>query len=111
MRKERLDRWFGTVPELPAPEGLDADRRAQWALWSAAILMVLLNFRAGVELGDLNPEWAGFHEYSFAGRIYWVIWGVIAYLLAPLAIVAFVFRESPARYGLRIHFTRQMVHI
>jgi membrane protease YdiL (CAAX protease family) len=108
---QRLDRLFGSVPDLPAPEGLDPDRRASWALWSAATLMVLMNFHGGVELADLNADWADLHEYSLAGRMYWVFWGVFAYLLAPLGIIGLVFREAPSRYGLRIHFTRQMVHM
>jgi membrane protease YdiL (CAAX protease family) len=111
MLSARLDRWFGSVPDLPAPRGLDPDRRASWALWSAATLIVLLNFQGGIRLGDLDPAWAQLHVNSLAGRMYWVAWGVFAYLLAPLAIIGFVFRESPSRYGLRIHFTRQMVHI
>lgn len=111
MLGARLDGWFGPVPDLPAPRGLDADARASWVLWSGATLLVLMSFRGGIELGDLNAAWADYHQHSFAGRLYWVAWGVIAYLLVPLAIIVGVFRESPSRYGLRIHFTRQMAGI
>ena len=111
MHGSRLDRWFGPVPEFPRPEGLDPDRRASWVLWSAATLLVLMNFHGGLELGDLNAAWADIERYSLAGRLYWVAWGVLAYLLVPLGIMWAVFRESPSRYGLRIHITRQMAWI
>jgi membrane protease YdiL (CAAX protease family) len=106
-----LDRLLGPLPDLPAPHTLDADRRAAWVLWSAALLLVLLDFQGGLELGDLCEAWADIDDRSLAGKMYWVAWGALAYLVAPLLIVLGVFRESPSRYGLRVHFTRQMVLI
>ncbi len=109
MAQSLLDRLLGPVPELALPRGLNPDRRASWILWSASVLMVLLLFRGGFgNLSDLNPAWSDLSETSFYGRMYWVAWGFLSYLLIPAAIVLFVFRESPARYGLRIHFTRKM---
>jgi membrane protease YdiL (CAAX protease family) len=111
MRASWLDTLFGPVPELPAPHTLDADKRASWALWSSATLLVLLDFQGGLELGDLNDAWSGLHASSLYGKMYWVAWGAFAYLLVPLAMVLGVFREAPSRYGLRVHFTRRMVWI
>jgi len=103
-----MDRFFGELPDLPGPRGLDPDRRASWALWSASVLMVLLVFRGGYyDLSDLNPDWT-FHRDSLVGKMYWVAWGFVAYLLVPTLIVLLVFRESPARYGFRVHFTKKM---
>jgi membrane protease YdiL (CAAX protease family) len=103
-----IDRLFGPVPDLPEPRGLDADRRAAVVLWSSAILLVLLVFRGGFEhAGDLNAAWAGHAPRTIVGRLYWFVWGFLAYLAIPVAIIVFVFKESPARYGLRWRFTRR----
>lgn len=102
------ERILGPVPELPRPEALGADRRASVILWSVAALLVLLIFRAGFDTpGDLNDAWSSWGHRDFAGRIYWASWGFLFYLAAPLAIVRFVFRESPARYGFRFYLTRR----
>lgn len=108
MDSATLNRWLGRVPALPGPQGLDPDRRAQWALWSSAFLLVILVFRGGVpQLSDLNAHWQAAPD-SMAARLYWVVWGLVCYLAVPAVIIAAVFRESPARYGLRVHLTRQM---
>lgn len=102
-----LEKLFGPVPSLPGPRGLDADRRAGWALWSCAIAMVLLVFQAGLDLSDWIPELRGARPRTIGGKADWLAAGFLYYLIVPLCIVLFVFRESPARYGLRIHFTRR----
>jgi membrane protease YdiL (CAAX protease family) len=101
-----LDRILGPVPKLPEPEGLTPDRRASVILWTSALLMVVLIFRGGFETpGDLNEAWRSVDEDSLAGKMYWVAWGAITYLVLPIAIIVAVMRESPARYGLRLKFT------
>jgi membrane protease YdiL (CAAX protease family) len=88
------------------PEGLTPDRRAAVVLWSSAVLMVLLIFQGGFDTpGDIYAGWSQIDENSLAGRMYWVGWGVFAYLLVPLAIIHFVMRESATRYGLRVYFS------
>jgi membrane protease YdiL (CAAX protease family) len=102
-----FDKLFGPVPDLPSPRGLDADRRAGWALWTCAIALVLLVFHAGLDFEAWVPGWQGSPSRSFPGRSDWLVAGFVYYLLVPLAVVLFVFRESPSRYGLRIHITRR----
>jgi membrane protease YdiL (CAAX protease family) len=104
----RLDSLLGAAPKLPRPQALDADRRATIALWTAAVLLVLLIFRAGFPTpGDLYSGWDSVNPDGLAANLYWASWGYLLYLAIPLAIVLFVFRESPARYGLRIYLTRR----
>jgi len=108
LAPSRLDRIFGPVPDLPRPRALGAERRAEIVLWSAAVLLVLLVFRAGFsQPGDLNPAWRGWTDLSLNGRLYWASWGFVFYLLIPVLIVLVWFRESPARYGLRLYITRR----
>jgi membrane protease YdiL (CAAX protease family) len=103
-----MDKVFGEVPDLPGPEAIDDDKRASWALWSAAVLLVLLVFRGGFPtLGSINPAW-DYPPDGLVGKMYWVAWGVLTYLVIPTLIIVFVFKESPARYGLRVHFTKKM---
>ncbi len=103
-----VDTILGPVPDLPRPEGLTADRRASVILWSAALLLVLLIFRAGFTTpGDFNDAWSSWQARDLGGRIYWASWGFLFYLALPMAIVLFVFRESPGRYGFRFYLTRQ----
>jgi len=103
-----LDRLLGPVPDVPRPQGLDADRRATVILWSAAVLLILLIFNAGFQTpGDLYPWWDGLNPRGLGYDIYWVSWGWILYLAIPLAVILFVFKESPARYGLRLYLTRR----
>jgi membrane protease YdiL (CAAX protease family) len=88
------------------PEGLTPDRRAAVVLWSSALLIVVLIFQGGFDTpGDLYQGWRGVDENSLAGRMWWVVWGVLCYLIAPLAIILLVMRESPARYGFRVYFS------
>jgi membrane protease YdiL (CAAX protease family) len=102
-----LDRLFGPVPDLPRPQALDADRRAAIALWSAAVLLILLIFRAGFPTpGSIYAGWAVDPE-GLAAHLYWASWRYLLYLAVPLAIILFVFRESPARYGLRLYLTKR----
>lgn len=103
-----LDRLLGPAPKLPRPQALDADRRATIALWTAAILLVLLIFRAGLPTpGDLYSGWKSVNPDGLAANLYWASWGYLLYFLVPLAIVLFVFKESPARYGLRLYLTKR----
>ncbi len=108
MLQAWLLRLFGPVPPYPAPAGLDADTRAGWALWTGALCLVLLVFSGGYpSLGSISADWAGINANSLFGRLYWVAVGIVAYLIIPLVVIVGVFRESPARYGLRIHFTKR----
>lgn len=100
------DRWLGPVPPFPMPQGLDPDRRASVILWTSAILVVVLIFKGGLDTpGDFYAGWAQVGENTLAGRMYWVAWGVFCYLVAPMAIILLVMRESPVRYGFRIYFS------
>jgi membrane protease YdiL (CAAX protease family) len=95
------ERLLGPVPDVERPRGLDADRRATVVLWSAAVILILVLFNAGFDTaGDIYPGWAANRD-GLAHHIYWVSWGWLLELAVPLAIILFVFRESPARYGLR----------
>jgi membrane protease YdiL (CAAX protease family) len=106
------DRWLGPVPPFPRPEGLTPDRRTSVVLWTSAVLIVVLIFKGGFETpGQLYAGWAQVGENSLAGRMYWVAWGVFCYLLAPMAIILFVMRESPARYGFRIYFSARTLAV
>lgn len=100
--------WLGPPPELPRPESLDADRRAAIALWSGALLLVVLVYRGGFpNVADVLPELGPAPDRSLAAQLYWVVWGVLCYLVVPVGICLFVFRESPARYGLRVHVSKR----
>lgn len=102
------DRVLGPIPDLPRPEALGADRRASVILWSVAVLLVMLIFRAGFALpGDFNDAWSSWEARDLAGRIYWASWGFLFYLAVPMSIVLLLFRESPARYGFRFYLTRR----
>lgn len=102
------DRLIGRPPALAGPRALDADRRATIALWSAAAILVLLIFQAGLSSpGDLYPGWSSLNPDGLSANLYWAWWGYFFYLVVPLAIVLFVFRESPARYGLRFYLTKR----
>ena len=89
--------WLGPIADLPVPTGLTADKRAAVILWSSAPLLVLLVFQSG--------------DNTLRGRLWWAFWGAVVYLIVPLALILFVFRESPARYGLRLHVTRRTLAI
>ena len=103
-----VDRALGPAPDVPAPEGLDDDRRAQVVLWTSALLLLLLIFNAGFRTpGDLYGGWSSIDPRSLTRELYWVSWGYLFYLVIPLAIVLFVFKESPARYGLRFYLTKR----
>jgi membrane protease YdiL (CAAX protease family) len=104
------DRLLGPVPARPAPQGLDAARRTAVIVWTAAALLVLLIFQAGFDTpGDLYSGWSDVVPESLGDRLYWCGWGYAIYGAAPLAIILLVFRESPARYGLRLYLTRRTV--
>ena len=101
------DRVLGPVPDVERPEGLDDDRRATVVLWSAAVILMLVLFNGGFETaGDIYPGWAANRD-GLAHHVYWVSWGWLLELTLPLAIIVFVFRESPARYGLRWYMTKK----
>ena len=103
-----VDRALGPAPAVPAPEGLDDDGRAQVVLWTSALLLLLLIFNAGFRTpGDLYGGWSSIDPRSLTRELYWVSWGYLFYLVIPLAIVLFVFKESPARYGLRFYLTKR----
>jgi membrane protease YdiL (CAAX protease family) len=103
-----LDRLLGPVPDVPRPRGLDADRRATIALWSAAVLLILLVFNGGFRRpGDLYPWWDSVGPSSLGSSLYWVSWGWVFYLAVPLAIILFVFKDSPGRYGVQLYLTRR----
>ena len=98
---------LGPVPDVPRPQGLDADRRATIALWTAAVLIILVLFNGGFDnAGDIYPGWL-MNEDGLAHHLYWVSWGFLFELLVPLAIILLVFRESPARYGVRWYMTKK----
>ena len=103
-----IDRWLGPVPPFPMPAGLTPDKRAAVVLWSSAFLIVVLLFQGGFDTpGDFYSGWSAIGEFSLLGRLYWVAWGVFCYLIVPVAIILFVMRESPARYGLRFYISRK----
>jgi membrane protease YdiL (CAAX protease family) len=102
-----FEKLFGPLPSLPAPSALDSDRRAAWALWTAAVCLVLLVFKAGIDMAALNPALAADGSRTLASRANWLVAGGAYYLLIPLIVILAVFRESPARYGLRVHFTQR----
>jgi membrane protease YdiL (CAAX protease family) len=94
------------------PEGLTPDRRASVVLWTSALLIVVLIFQGGFDTpGDLYEGWRGVDENSLAGRMWWVAWGVFCYLLAPMAIILLVMRESPTRYGFRVYLTARTLAV
>ncbi len=103
-----LDRLLGPVPKLPGPQALGDDRRATVVLWTAALLLVLLIFRAGFSSPeDLYSGWGSLKPQGLGAKLYWASWGYLFYFVVPIAIVLFVFRESPARYGLRLYLTKR----
>ncbi|MGB2696128.1 MAG: CPBP family intramembrane glutamic endopeptidase, partial [Dehalococcoidia bacterium] len=55
--------------------------------------------------------WSSAHPNGLGWNLYWVSWGLLMYLVVPLAIILLFFRESPARYGLRIYVTRRTLLI
>jgi membrane protease YdiL (CAAX protease family) len=102
------DKLLGITPDLPKPAGLDPDRRAAVVLWSGAVLLVLLIFKAGFATpGAFYPGWETLDPRGLAQKLYWAATGVVFYLLVPLVIIVFVFKESPARYGMRLRLTRR----
>ena len=106
-----FEKLFGPLPALPGPRALDADRRAAWAIWSCAILLVLLVFAAGIDMSTFDPAWREASSRTLGGRANWLAAGFLYYLLVPLAVVLLVFRESPARYGFRIHVTPRSLRL
>lgn len=102
-----IDKLFGPIPQLPGPSALDADRRAAWALWTCATAMVLLVFQAGIDVSSWFADAGAPSPRTIEGKSDWLVAGFLYYLLLPLAVVLLVFRETPARYGLRIYFTRR----
>lgn len=103
-----LDRLFGPVPNLPGPTGLDPSSRTGWAVWTAAVCLVLVVFSGGFpNPGVFLDMWQGVAPNSLMGRLYWVAWGLIGYLIVPMMIILIVFRESPSRYGFRVHFSKR----
>ena len=110
VQRSWADRVLGPVPSLPAPQALGVERRTAVVVWTAAALLVFLVFRAGFDTpGDLYSGWSDVAPDSLGDRLYWAGWGYAIYLVAPLAIILLVFRESPARYGLRIYVTKKTV--
>ena len=103
-----IDRLLGPTPDRPRPQALGADRRAAVVLWSAAVILILLVFRAGFSTaGDLYSGWDSINPAGLASQLYWASWGYVLYLAVPVAIIVFAFKESPARYGLRVYFTKR----
>jgi len=103
-----LDRFLGPIPELPKPQGLSPDWRAAVALWTGALLLVLSVFNGGFRNpGDLVAAWQNVAGGSLERKLYWAGWQCICYGLGPLLVILLIFRESPARYGLRIHLNRR----
>lgn len=101
------DHLLGPVPNVERPRGLGADRRATFVLWSAAVLIILVLFNAGFDTpADLYAGWTS-NEDGLASHIFWVSWGWLLELAIPLAIMLFVFKESPARYGVRWYMTKK----
>ncbi len=75
-------------------------------LWAAAVLVLLLVFKGGFPTpGHLYSGWDSVSPRSLKAELFWAGWGYVFYLVIPLAIIHFVFRESPARYGLRFYLT------
>ena len=102
------DRFLGRKPDLPGPRGLDADRRAAVILWTSAVILVLLIFRAGFTTpGQLFSKWASVDPRGLGAKLFWISWGLFFYFVVPVLVILFVFRESPARYGLRFYVTRR----
>jgi hypothetical protein len=103
-----VEKLLGPVPDRPKPRGLDADRRAAVVLWASAVLVLLLVFKGGFPTpGHLYSGWSSVNPNGLGAELFWVSWGYVFYLTIPLAIVLLVFRESPARYGLRFYMTRR----
>ena len=103
-------RVLGPRPDVPSPRGLDADRRASIVLWTSAVLLMLLIFNGGFRTpGDLYGGWSDVNPRGLVRELYWVAWGVLFYLAIPMAIILLVFKESPARYGLRLYLTKRTV--
>ena len=101
------DRVLGPVPNVARPRGLGADRRATFVLWSAAVLIILVLFNGGFDTpGDIYSGWATSQE-GLSQHLYWVSWGWSLELAIPLAIIVFIFKESPARYGMRWYMTKR----
>jgi hypothetical protein len=101
------DRVLGPVPEVERPQGMDADSRATVVLWSAAVILILVLFNGGFEnAGDLYPGWAVDPD-GLLHHVYWVSWAWLFQLAVPLAIILLVFKESPARYGLRWYMSKK----
>jgi membrane protease YdiL (CAAX protease family) len=101
-----LDRVLGPVPGTPRPQALGDDRRAAVVLWTSAVLLILMIFEAGFQSpGDLYSGWDSVNADGLAHDLYWAVWKYVFYFAVPLAIIFFVFKESPARYGLRWYLT------
>jgi membrane protease YdiL (CAAX protease family) len=102
------DRLLGKPPPFPGPRPEDTERRTGVVLWSTAILLVLLIFKAGFDTpGDLYSGWSSVVEDSLGDKLYWAVWGYLIYGLAPLLIIVFVLRDSPKNFGLRFYLTRK----
>ncbi len=107
-----VDRLLGPVPALPGPQGLSVDARAALVLWTSAVILVFLIFRAGLPTpGHLYSDWSSVNQDGLVANVYSASWGYLFYLLIPLAIIIFVLKESPARYGLRFYLTKRTATI
>lgn len=102
------DKLLGERALFPGPRPEDTERRTAVVLWSTAILLVLLIFKAGFNTpGDLYSGWSSVVEDSLGDKLYWAAWGYLVYGLAPLLIIVFVLRDSPRNFGLRFYLTRR----
>ncbi len=107
-RRSWADRLLGEIPSFRRPRADDADRRTAVVLWTAAALLVLLIFKAGFNTpGDLYGGWSSVQSDGLGGKLYWAVWGYLLYGLAPLLIIVFVLRDSPASFGLRFYLTKK----
>jgi membrane protease YdiL (CAAX protease family) len=103
----RVDHFLGPVPNVPRPRALGADRRATVVLWLAAVLIILVLFDAGFSTPhDIYAGWTS-NEDGLAFNLFWVSWGYLFEFVVPLAIILLIFKESPARYGLRFYLTKK----
>jgi membrane protease YdiL (CAAX protease family) len=78
-------------------------------LWTGAVVLVLVAFPGGGKaLGAVSAaNVADLPLTGLAGRVWLSVWGILAYFAIPLAVIVLVLRESPARFGLRLHVTRR----